>query len=259
MKRLAACLYLVISLAAAGCISIEQNITLQKDLSGTAAVSIDMDFDALVVMLAEMMHAMNGKEGQPSKAEIDAARARLLEARKSKAVDFDKEKKDVFNNLPAGVRLLEASMKEEGLKMSARFALAFDNAAKLGTVKLGASSLESTAPVPMDSPLEEPFLGLKVVDEGKTVLVTSPASNPLAGEKPSPDETAGMDEALKARMDELLKSFRIVFRVTAPFEVLEHNATRKEGNTLVWHYDAAAMDKFVKDGSEPSIRVRYKK
>ena len=36
----------------------------------------------------------------------------------------------------------------------------------------------------------------------------------------------------KKQMEDMFKGLRVAFKITAPFEVVEHNAHRKEGNTL---------------------------
>ena len=259
MRRLAAILCILMSVAAAGCMSLEQTITLQKDLSGTAVFTMDIDMDPMVAMVARMTHKLTGKEGEPTAADIEAARTQLLTAKKSKPFEFEKEKAEIFEKLPAGVKLTDATFKDDGLKMGLRFALAFDNAAKLGTVKLEPPSGGTPAPEGVGNPMETPFLGLQVVDEGGTVLVTSPAQNPLAGERLKTEELAELGPEVMSEVEALLKKFSVRFKLAAPFDVIEHNAHRKEGTTLIWEYDMAAIEKMAKGDASPSIRVRYRK
>ena len=54
---------------------------------------------------------------------------------------------------------------------------------------------------------------------------------------------------------DLFKGLRVAFRITAPFEILEQNAHRKEGNTLIWEFDVKSLEKATPTG----IRVRYRK
>jgi hypothetical protein len=57
----------------------------------------------------------------------------------------------------------------------------------------------------------------------------------------------------------MFKGLRVAFKITAPFEVLEQNATRKEGNTLIWEYDVARLSTMTADQAKQGIKVRYKK
>ena len=60
-------------------------------------------------------------------------------------------------------------------------------------------------------------------------------------------------------MAALVKGLRVAFKITAPFEVLEHNAHRKTGNMLIWEYDFATMQKLTPEQSKQGIKVRYRK
>ena len=253
MDRLTAALCLALSLAAAGCMNIEQTITLQKDLSGTAAMTITADLEPMVMMLAKMQHEMTGGKGDPPAAVIEKARQELLAAKSADPIDIDDEKEGLRESLPKGVKLVEASFKDDGLKLIGRFVLGFDNLSKLTDISLDPPGADAS---PLENPMQRPFDGLKVVDEGGTILVTTTAHNPLADRaksgEPVPPEA-------KAMVDAMLKGFRVALRLNAPFEIIEHNAHRKDGTTLVWEYDFASMEKFLADGGGPGIRVKYKK
>ena len=38
-------------------------------------------------------------------------------------------------------------------------------------------------------------------------------------------------------IENMLQDLSVTFRLETPFEVLEHNATRREGRTLIWAFD----------------------
>jgi hypothetical protein len=44
-------------------------------------------------------------------------------------------------------------------------------------------------------------------------------------------------------MNDAFKNMRVAWKITAPFEVASSNATRREGNTLIWEYDFQALQK----------------
>jgi hypothetical protein len=167
-------------------------------------------------------------------------------------------KKEIEAHLPAGVRLMDASLKDDGPRMMASLRFGFDHASKLGQIKL--DETPGWAPAgPVGNPIESPFGGLQVVDEGRTILVTSPAQNPADGHKAALEQMPPLDATLKTYLDALFKTFRVACRITAPFEVVEHNAQRKEGNTLIWEYDLAALEKLTPEQMSQGIRVRYRK
>jgi hypothetical protein len=254
MNRLAA-LCLALSLAAAGCISIDQTITLQKDLTGTAAMTMTADLEPMVMMVAKMQHEMTGGKGEPPAAVIEKARQELLAAKAADPVDIEDEKEGLRESLPQGIKLIEASFKDDGLKLIGRFVLGFDKLSKLTDISLDGPAGEAPH-APIENPMQRPFEGLKIVEEGGTILITSPTHNPLA-DQAKPGEP--LDPMAKSMVDSMMKGFRVAFRLNAPFEVIEHNAHRKEGTTLVWEYDAATIEKLIGGGDAPAIRVKYKK
>jgi hypothetical protein len=105
--------------------------------------------------------------------------------------------------------------------------------------------------------VDSPFGGLQVVDEGASVLITSPVNNP-AGEEQS-QAPPGADPETVKQVEQLLKGLRVAFKVTAPFDVIEHNAHRQEGSTLVWEYDVKSLQKMSPSQLKSGVRVRYKK
>ena len=256
MRRLLSALCLLAGLVTAGCITIDQTTTLQKDMSGTQAVNLEFDMDPFVSMMAKMMHSLGGKEGEPTEADLAKAREELLSAMKNKPMNFADEIKNSLGPLPAGLKLLESTAKQDGLKLGARMVLAFDNATKLGTFKMKAP--ESLGAMPVPGAMESPFLGLNIVEEPGAWVLTSP-QNQLAGAEALKLDELQADPDMKAMFDSMFKGFKVTMRLTAPFEVLEHTATRKDGNTLIWEFDGGTIEKAMKGGSMPQIRVRYKK
>ena len=72
----------------------------------------------------------------------------------------------------------------------------------------------------MDS---EPFELLQITEEGDRIIVRSEPINPV-------EELEEMDEmpwVSDAMVEKLLEGFSVTFSITSPFEVEEHNATRK--------------------------------
>jgi hypothetical protein len=263
MRRLTAAALSLACLAATGCFDIEQSLTLERNLSGRAGFAMKMDMEPFAVFGAMMQRAMTGKTGDPTPEEIEAAKKEMLAEKKANPPeDFIKERKDFESKLPQGVTLIDANAKEDGLKMAMNMVFGFDHASKLSQIKFP----EDAGPAGMlapgggggDSAMESPFGGLTVTDEGATVLVTSPPVNP-AGDAIGPDAKMPPDPTMKKGIEDILKGLRVAFKITSPMTVVEHNAHRREGNTLVWEYNMESLEKLTEAQLKQSIKVRYRK
>jgi hypothetical protein len=263
MRKIAAAALGLSGLLLAGCFDIEQTLTLQKDMSGKAGFTMKVDMEPMVGFMTRMKREMEGKTGEPTAAELEQARKEFLASKKTETVtDFEKDKKELQNKLPPGVKLLDSSFKEDGLKLAANFLFGFDHVSKLSQIEFpkkqegeGQQGGPGAGP---GNPVESPFAGLQVVDEGDTILVTSPTENPVAEQKEQAAEME-LDPDAKKQMEEMFKGLRVAFKITAPFAVVEHNAHRKEGDTLVWEYDLKSLEKMKPEDMKQGVRVRYRK
>jgi hypothetical protein len=243
------------SLVAIGCLDIEHHLQLEKDLSGKAAFVMKFDFEGMAQMMAMVKRGMEGKEGMPTAAEIDAVKKEMLASGKmTTRGDFEKERPEFEKSLPAGVKLLGASFQEDGLKVGANLSFSFDHVSKLAQIDLPGKKSEGGIG---QNPVDSPFGGLLVSDEGKSLLITSPVENP-AGEEQS-QVPPGADPEMKKQVEQLLKGLRVAFKISAPFDIIEHNAHRKDGTTLVWEYDLKSLQKMSPAQLQSGVRVRYRK
>lgn len=256
-RRLAAALLTISSFVLAGCIDIEQTLTLDRNMSGQAGFAMKFDLEGMARMMAQMKRAMEGKEGAPTQAEIDAVAKEMQASGKTTAPeDIERQKAELAKSLPAGVKLLNASFKENGLRMAADLAFGFDHVSKLKEIKMPGKDA-ATGPMPGGNPVDSPFGGLQVTDEGKTVLITSPVENPAGDQKSQ--MPPGADPETMKQVEEMLKGLRVAFKITSPLDIVEHNAHRKDGNTLVWEYDLKALQKLSPEQLQQGVRVRYSK
>lgn len=259
-NKLSAVLVLAGSLLLAGCFDVEQSLVLDKNLSGKAGFSMKVNFEPMVLMMLRMQREMQDQKGEPTAAEIEKAKTDFLASKKSEAKpDMAKEKAEMQKNLPPGVKLLEADMKDEGLQLVARVNLAFDHISKLKQVNLSKpkDSEQGGAPPGPSNPFDQPFADLDIQEQGNTILVTSKPTNPMAEQEQQMGGELTPD--MKKQMEEAFKGLRIAWKIQAPFEVIEHNATRKEGNTLIWEYTLDTFEKMKPGETPPPIRVKYKK
>jgi hypothetical protein len=242
----------------AGCFDIQQSMSLQKDLSGTAGFSMTVNFEPMALMMLRMQREMAGTKGDPTPAEIEKAKNDFLASKKEKspAADFAAQRGELEKSLPKGVQLLDGGVDDQGMKMRVHVKFRFDDVAKLGQIRFSKDEAQQQ-PGPKN-PYDEPFSGIKVKDEGKTVLLTSAAVNPLKKQeeaKGGPELTPEM----KQQMAEAFKGFRVAFKLDTPLEVVESNATRRDGHTLYWEYDLATLEKMSKEQMQTGIRVRLRK
>jgi hypothetical protein len=255
---LAGCLLLT------GCFDVEQSLVLQKDLSGKAGFTMKVDLEPMVLMMLMMQRSMEGKEGEPTAAEIEAARKDFLANMKKTETkpDLQKQKEELAKSLPPGVKLLDSKFEDQGLKILADVALGFDNVHKLKQVKLSEpkpAGQEQGGPPSPENPFDTPFGDLEITEQGNTILLTSKARNPLEEQKQEMGGEGQVAPEMEKQLEQAFKGLRIAWKIQAPFEVLEHNAHRKDGNTLVWEYTLDSLKAMDPKKAAEGIRVKYKK
>src|SRR5258708_27457681 len=100
-----------------------------------------VDLEPMIAFMAGMQHSMAGKPGDPTPAEIEAARRDFLAKQKSeepgkKQEDLAAQKAQLQKSLPPGVQLLSGSVEDQGTKITARFQFGFDDVRRLAHIKL---------------------------------------------------------------------------------------------------------------------------
>ena len=254
-KRVAVLALTAACVLATGCIDVEQTLTLERNMAGRAGFTMKFNLEPMVTFMAQMAREMEGKSGPPTAAEIEKVKADFQkDTVKEGREDFDSERKEFESQLPPGVKLIDASFQEEGLKIGANFLFGFDNFAKLSQISFPKKNDQGPGGSP-GNPIENPFEDLKLVDEGATILITGPVENPMADEQ----EKMPPDPELRKQVEALMTGMRVAFKITAPFTVVETTAHRREGSTLVWEYDLKSIEKLTPEQLKQGIRVRYRK
>lgn len=237
------------------CFEVNQRIKLERNMSGTAAFDFKMDLEPMVYMMAFMEKAMTGGGENPTISKKDLARARkqFLATQKDELEDKMGSKQEVASKLPPGVELKKYRTKTRGTKMSVDALLAFDNVTKLNDVQMGEDGKDS------------PISGLTVTETAETLTISTVLDNPTKaaeaggmGAAPGgdPEDMPGpMGDVMRKALNKM--KFNIV--IDAPFEVVEHNATRQRGKQLTWTLDYQAMKAAEASGDPMSIKVVYKK
>lgn len=263
LRRAAASLLpsvLLTVLLLSGCVRFDYGIALERDLSGTSTMTLAIDPDRAAYAMATMQRMFAGQEGPPTEEQLAAAREQVISQIEEQREEFDPEeiRSQAREDLPDGVRIESVSQSPDGLTTEIGFR--FDHVRRLEEIKLSPQEAEAGGTPGAGQGEEnavEPFGGLTVEETGNSLLITSDVINPV-------EETAeSAGPGVRGQMDEMTKTLAgafsgpvVVFSLTAPFEVEEHNATRAEGSTLYWEYDLSTLAA----GEGPrQVRVRYRK
>lgn len=260
-------LLIIVALATGltGCFDVEQKVSLKKDLSGTVAFDVHIDMESMVYMMAFMQKAMTGRPGgadpsamDVSKAEFEAAKKAFLAKQKdpgAEAAAKTKARREVEAGLPKGVKLASFDVKSKGLEADYLVRLAFDDVRKLKEVDIGAMAGQAApGSGPAGAGQGSPFAGLEVNKGPGFVELSTKMDNIGAGQR-SPDDLPGnVGQVMKKALGKA--EVRYVIETSLP--VLEHNATKKRGKTLIWKFDYETMVQASKNGTPVEMRVKLK-
>lgn len=255
MKKTASALLSLLLLT--GCFEIEQSINLQKNLSGTADFHLGVDLEPMVVVMAQFAKEMEGKKGPLTAAELNKAKDEFSKSKSKTGPGEPPSRAEVEKGLPEGVDLLDMKYTEKEFGVVSDFKFAFDRLNHLVGVKF--PSKEGGDPTQKNI-IDSPFEGLELTEKGDTLTIRSKAQNPVESVKEQAAEGPKMDAATEQLVRDAFGKMRVVYRITAPFAVVSHNATRKEGNTLVWEYDLKRFEELKgKSLDDLQLRVTYRR
>jgi len=253
------------ALFATGCFEVEQSINLNRDMSGTANFKLGIDMEPMVIIMAKVQKEMGGDKSPLTKAEIAAAKADFKKSEKKSTETPSDPRKQAEGGLPPGVKLLDASVTEKEFGVTTNMKFAFDKLSNLVGVKLGTKKEAGGPPDPTKSSvIDSPFQGLEVSETAKTISIHTKPQNPAEKVKSQTNAEGGpkMDPETEKMMNDAFKNLRVAWKITAPFEVASSNATRREGNTLIWEYDFAKFQKLAENPKgldDMGVNVTYKK
>ena len=254
---------LAILLLLSGCFQIDNAITLQSDMSGTADFHLGIDLEPMVVIMAQVGREMEGKKGPMTADEIAKAKAEFKKsAKKSEKQDSGEKpkKEDVEKSLPPGVKLISFDAKEKDFGVDTYFKFGFDKLSHLVGVKLPSGKSEDPT---KKSVIDTPFEGLEVVEKGNTVTIRTKPQNPTEKVQEETKEGGGpkMDADTEKMVKDAFSKMRVTYRITAPFKVVSSNATRQEGQTLIWEYDMAKFEEMSKKKNmdDMAVHVTYRR
>ncbi|MDP9193553.1 MAG: hypothetical protein M3P06_17810 [Acidobacteriota bacterium] len=242
----------------AGCFEIEQSIDLKKDLSGTADFHLGVDLEPMVVVMAQFGREMEGKTGPITAEELAKAKAEFKKSSKKEEKSDEPSRADIEKSLPEGVKLLNFATKEREFGVDSNFKFSFEKLSQLVGVRLPSKGEGDPT---KKNVIDSPFEGLELSEKGDTLTIRTKPQNPTASVKEQAADAPKLDAATEKLVKDAFGKMRVAYRITAPFTIVSHNATRKEGNTLIWEYDMAAFEKMEKSKKldDVGVRVTYKR
>jgi hypothetical protein len=252
------------ALFASGCFEVEQSIELKRDLSGTANFKLGVDMEPMITIMAKVQKEMSGDKSPLTAADIAAAKADFRKNQKKETSKTEDPRKEAEGGLPPGVKLLDVAVNEKEFGVTTNMKFAFDKISSLVGVKLGTKKEgDGPADPTKKSVLDTPFQGLEISETAKTISIHTKPQNPAEKVKAQASEAGPkLDPETEKMMNDAFKNLRVAWKITAPFEVLSSNATRKEGNTLIWEYDFEKLKKLgesQKALDDLAVNVTYKK
>lgn len=257
MRKPLALLSVLAVLLLTGCFEVEQSIQLNKDLSGTADFHLGVDLEPMIVVMAQFGHEMEGKSGPVTAEELAKAKAEFKKSSKKSQSD-EPTKTDIEKELPEGVTLLSYGSKEREFGVDTNFKFGFEKLSQLVGVKL--PSKKGGDPT-QKNVIDSPFEGLELSEKGDTFTLRTKPQNPTAAVKEEAANAPKLDAASEKLVKDAFSKMRVAYRITAPFTIVSHNATRREGNTLVWEYTMDSFEKMEKSGKldDAGVRVTYRR
>lgn len=264
MKKQSAVLAILLLLT--GCFQIDNAIVLKSDLSGTADFHLGIDMEPMVLIMAQVGREMEGKKGPIPPEELAKAKAEFKASAKKKAAKGDSgekpKKEDVAKDLPPGVKLLSFDAKERDFGVDTYMKFGFDKLSQLVGVKLPSSKKEGADPT-QKSVIDTPFEGLELVEKGDLITIRTKPQNPTEKVQEETKAEGGpkIDPDTEKMMKDAFSKMRVTYRITAPFKVVSSNATRQEGQTLIWEYDMAKFEAMSKKKNldDLAVRVTYRR
>jgi len=142
--------------------------------------------------------------------------------------------------------------------MASDFKFGFDKLSSLVGVKL--PSKKGGDPTSKNV-IDSPFQGLEVSEKGDTITIRTKPQNPAETVKEEAADAPKLDPATEKMVRDAFSKMKVAYRITAPFEIVSHNATRREGNTLIWEYNLESFEAMAKAKKldDTQVRVTYKR
>ena len=238
---------LVLTVLSVGCMQVDYGIVLEDDLSGTTDLDITIDLDRIAYSVALIQAAFEGTGEPPTEEQVEAAREKILsEMDSEEKFDEDDMRAEIEEDLPDGMTLRYAKQERDELKQRVRLGFGFDHVDRLREFEMRDDEDDDHVPGVEHS---RPFEGLEVIERGNEVIVRNEPIDPIDDMSDSPMVSERM-------VDNMMKDLSVTFRLETPFEIVEHNATRKDGRSLIWVFDYERLKQDEPAGIYARLRRR---
>lgn len=263
----------LVAVFASGCLTMEERLTINRDMSGRARLNMTMDVGAMMNIFAQQLGERSG--GAPPGVDMAAMMQQEIKQELGDGlIDVEAAKK----GLPAGVALANATQTFDDMKLTMAFDFQLSDMRKLSEIVLPTKEDILPAPGALGGPKTpmKPFDDFQIIDDGATILIATkpPAANsqtPADAATPaSPPETSTMSETIlkmqmMSMMSDILKGMKMSCAIESTMTVVESNSTTGNG-ALVWEMKIEDLMKQVQQGpsgllpkSGFDIKARFKK
>ena len=203
----------------AGCVKVEQTLTLKADGSGVLAIRYGMA-EADLAQVESMARSQLAEEGLPAESVVNPFEFDEAEVRK----DFE-----AYRELGVTLEQMRTEVVDGWKYLNMR--MAFTTLAGLGQTEF----------------LSDRQITLKKVGEGRYELVQG---------APPGAEAAEMEVAPEL-MAEMMKGFRAELRVEVPGDIVETNADEQEPRRAAWVFDVDRDAKALQRAQRLAMRVVF--
>lgn len=203
----------------AGCVKVEQTLTLKADGSGVLAIRYGMA-EADLVQVESLARSQLAEEGLPAESVVNPFEFDEAEVRK----DFE-----AYRELGVTLEQVRTEVVDGWKYLSMR--MAFTSLAGLGQTEF----------------LSDRQITLKKVGEGRYELVQG---------APPGAEAAEMEVAPELMAD-MMKGFRAELRVEVPGDIVETNADEQKPRQAVWVFDVDRDAKALQRAQRLAMRVIF--
>lgn len=203
----------------AGCVKVEQTLTLKADGSGVLAIRYGMA-EADLAQVESLARSQLAAEGLPADAVVNPFEFDEAEVRK----DFE-----AYRELGVTLEQMRTEVVDGWKFLNMR--MAFTTLAGLGQTEF----------------LSDRQITLKKVGEGRYELVQG---------APPGSEAAEMEVAPEL-MAEMMKGFRAELRVEVPGHIVETNADEQKSRQAVWIFDVDRDAKALQRAQRLAMRVMF--
>jgi hypothetical protein len=200
---------IALMLAAAGCVKVDQTITLNKDGSGTLDMRYGMSEQTIAQL--EAMQQMSQTMGEDAAMDQDSP------------FEFDEAKvREEFEaTKPEGVELVALSSETvDGWKFI-DMKIAFDDLAALKRTEL----------------FEDSDLSLRRDDDGNYVLTQASGPDDMTDMGGAGGDEGAMEQQMIEQMAAMFAGLRLETRVVVPTRIIDTNGTVVDEKTASWVFD----------------------